>query len=276
MALKGNLRDINLSQLLNLINLARKTGTLIVEGSENTIWAFFREGKLAYSQEGEKSLNLATILHKSKSISTAQYRQINSRAIQMSDKELGLLLINSNYVSQQEIISSLQNHFTAILNQLFAWNEGDFHFETNLFPPEGKITLRVSLENIILEGIRRQKEWGHLQDEIPNLDIALKFADRPGANIENVKFNLEEWRVVNYVHPKNTVRKIARATRHTDLEIRQIVYRLLEAGLIELVRPIGAASAIPSNVRPQVSTIAHNREERKSLIHRIIGRIRSL
>lgn len=276
MALKGNLRDINLSQLLNLINLARKTGTLIVEGSENTIWAFFREGKLAYSQEGEESLNLATILHKSKSISTAQYRQINSRAIQMSDKELGLLLINSNYVSQQEIISSLQNHFTAILNQLFAWNEGDFHFETNLFPPEGKITLRVSLENIILEGIRRQKEWGHLQDEIPNLDIALKFADRPGANIENVKFNLEEWRVVNYVHPKNTVRKIARATRHTDLEIRQIVYRLLEAGLIELVRPIGAASAIPSNVRPQVSTIAHNREERKSLIHRIIGRIRSL
>jgi len=276
MALKGNLRDINLSQLLNLINLARKTGTLIVEGSENTIWAFFREGKLAYSQEGEESLNLATILHKSKSISTAQYRQINSRAIQMSDKELGLLLINSNYVSQQEIISSLQNHFTAILNQLFTWNEGDFHFETNLFPPEGKITLRVSLENIILEGIRRQKEWGHLQDEIPNLDIALKFADRPGANIENVKFNLEEWRVVNYVHPKNTVRKIARATRHTDLEIRQIVYRLLEAGLIELVRPIGAASAIPSNVRPQVSTIAHNREERKSLIHRIIGRIRSL
>jgi len=276
MALKGNFRDINLSQLLNLINLARKTGTLIVEGSENTIWAFFREGKLAYSQEGEESLNLATILHKSKSISTAQYRQINSRAIQMSDKELGLLLINSNYVSQQEIISSLQNHFTAILNQLFTWNEGDFHFETNLFPPEGKITLRVSLENIILEGIRRQKEWGHLQDEIPNLDIALKFADRPGANIENVKFNLEEWRVVNYVHPKNTVRKIARATRHTDLEIRQIVYRLLEAGLIELVRPIGAASAIPSNVRPQVSTIAHNREERKSLIHRIIGRIRSL
>ena len=276
MALKGNLRDINLSQLLNLINLARKTGTLIVEGSENTIWAFFREGKLAYAQEGEESLNLATILHRSKSISTAQYRQINSRAIQMSDKELGLLLINSNYVSQQEIISSLQNHFTAILNQLFTWNEGDFHFETNLFPPEGKITLRVSLENIILEGIRRQKEWGHLQDEIPNLDIALKFADRPGANIENVKFNLEEWRVVNYVHPKNTVRKIARATRHTDLEIRQIVYRLLEAGLIELVRPIGAASAIPSNVRPQVSTIAHNREERKSLIHRIIGRIRSL
>jgi hypothetical protein len=32
MAVKGNLRDFSVTQLLNLINLARKTGTLTVEG----------------------------------------------------------------------------------------------------------------------------------------------------------------------------------------------------------------------------------------------------
>jgi hypothetical protein len=32
MALKGNLRDFSVTQLLNLINLARKTGTLTIEG----------------------------------------------------------------------------------------------------------------------------------------------------------------------------------------------------------------------------------------------------
>ncbi len=32
MALRGNLRDITFTQILNLINLAKKTGTLIVEG----------------------------------------------------------------------------------------------------------------------------------------------------------------------------------------------------------------------------------------------------
>lgn len=276
MALKGNLRDINISQLLNLINLARKSGTLIVEDSGKSVWVFFREGKLAYAQEGEKSQNLATVLLKSRCISPGQYRSIKSRAGQMSDKELGLFLINSNYVSQQQVISSLQNHFTGILNQLFTWTEGNFRFETNLFPPEGKITVRVNLENIILEGNRRRKEWGHLQDEIPNLDIALKFTDRPGVNLQNVKFNLDEWRVVKYVHPKNTVRRIARATHHTDLEIRQIVYRLLEAGLVELVRPVGAAAAISSSAHPQITLPAHGREERKSLIHRIINRIRSL
>jgi hypothetical protein len=276
MALKGNLRDISISNLLNLINLARKSGALIVESPEKTVHAFFREGKLAYAQDGEHIQNLAAILYRSKSISPAQYSLFKSRASQMSDKELGLLLVNSNYVSQHEILSSLQNYYATILSQLFTWTGGHFRFETDLVPPEGKIPLRVNLENIILEGTRRQKEWGHLQDEIPNLDIALKFPERPGANIQNVKFNLEEWRVVNYVHPKNTVRRIARATHHSDMEIRQIVYRLLEAGLVELVRPIGQVAALSSSSRPQVALPGHSREERKSLLHRIIGRIRSL
>jgi hypothetical protein len=276
MALKGNLRDISISNLLNLINLARKTGALFIECPEKKVQLYFREGKLAYAQEGDHPQSLAEILYRAKAMSVQQYRLFKSRASQMSDKELGLLLVNSNYVSQKAILTNLQSHFVGILHQLFTWTEGHFRFENETSPPDGKITLRVNLENIILEGTRRQKEWGHLQDEIPNLDIALKFADRPGANIQNVRFNLDEWRVVKYVHPKNTVRRIARATHHTDHEIRQIVYRLLEAGLVELVRPIGQAAALSSSPRQQVSIPAHSRDERKSLIHRIIGRIRSL
>ena len=36
MALKGNLRDFTITQLLNLVNLAQKTGTLVIEGSDDT------------------------------------------------------------------------------------------------------------------------------------------------------------------------------------------------------------------------------------------------
>jgi hypothetical protein len=32
MALRGNLRDFTITQLLNLINLAQKSGTLVVDG----------------------------------------------------------------------------------------------------------------------------------------------------------------------------------------------------------------------------------------------------
>ena len=118
--------------------------------------------------------------------------------------------------------------------------EGLFRFEDRLLPPEDKITVRVNLENIIIEGSRKLREWEQLQDEIPNLDMALKFAERPGTNIRNFNLSVEEWQVVSYINPKNTIRQIARTTKMSDLEIRRIVYGLLQAGLVEIVRPTGA------------------------------------
>ena len=50
MALRGNLRDFTITQLLNLINLASKTGTLILDGPSEQAHISFREGKLAYAR----------------------------------------------------------------------------------------------------------------------------------------------------------------------------------------------------------------------------------
>ncbi len=279
MALKGNLRDFTITQLLNLINLARKTGTLIVEGPGDKVWISFREGKLAYAQIGQEDNSLATILYRANKLSAAQHRAIKARAANMSDKELGLLLINANYINQQDILNSLQNYFTTVVNRLFTWVEGLFRFENDLLPPDDKITVRISLENIIMEGTRRIREWEQLQDEIPSLDMALKFADRPGTNIRNVNLSVEEWRVVSYINPKNSIRQIARATKMNDLEIRRIVYGLLQAGLVEIIRPAGVQLQPKPQGRQQPQqqpAPQKNKEEQKSLINRLISRIRSL
>lgn len=273
MALKGNLRDFTISQLLNLINLAQKTGTLIVDGQNLAIQVAFRDGKLAYATVGEEDNSLATILYRAKKLSAAQHKIIKERAGHMSDKELGLLLINANYISQQDILISLQNHFVGILNRLFSLVEGMFRFESDMMPSSDKITVRINLENIIIEGTRRMREFEQLQDEIPSLDMALKFTDRPGANLRNVNLSVEEWRVVSYINPKNSMRQIARATKLNDMEIRRIAYSLLQAGLVQIVRPEGARP-LPVTSRPE--TQKGSKEEQKSLINRIISRIRSL
>ena len=151
MPLKGNLRDFSTAQLLNLINLARKTGRLAVEGPNDTIWVYFREGKLAYAHSRGEHQGLPVILHKAKLINAAQEKIITEKAGDMSDKELGLLLINADYLSQQQILSSLVNHYTDLINRLFTWIEGFFEFTNDTQPPEDKIAVRISLENLIIE-----------------------------------------------------------------------------------------------------------------------------
>jgi hypothetical protein len=273
MALKGNLRDFSITQLLNLVNIAQKTGTLFLERPNEKVMVSFLKGKIAYAQTGQEDGNLVTVLYRAKKLTASQYRALQERAKNISDKELGLLLINASYITQQDIISILQIHFTNVVNRLFTWAEGLFRFENDILPPDGKITVRISLENIIIEGSRRLKELEQLQDEIPSLDIAMKFAERPGTNLRNVNLSVDEWKVVSFISPKNTIRQIANATKKSDLEIRRIVYGLLQAGLVELVRPEGVLPAQVQNrpILPQAS-----KEEQKSLINRLISRIRSI
>jgi hypothetical protein len=122
---------------------------------------------LAYAFAGHEDNSLVSILYKAKRLSAAQHRAIKERAGNISDKELGLLLINANYISQQDIISTLQTHFISIVNRLFTWIEGFFNFQNDLLPPDDKIMVRVNLENIIIEGSRRMREWEQLKTRSP-------------------------------------------------------------------------------------------------------------
>jgi hypothetical protein len=271
MALKGNLRDFTITQLLNLVNIACKSGTLVIEGPGEVASISFREGKLAYAKLGEQDNTLAGILRRSKKISARQYTILKERALKMNDKELGLLLINAGYLSQKDIIESLQQYFVEVVRQLFTWVEGVFQFDSSIIPPIDKIAVRMDLENLIIEGSRQLREWELLKQEIPSLEMALKFTERPGKNIKDVNLSVEEWRVVSYVNPKNTMSQIAKATHLNELEIRRVVYSLLQAGLVDIIRPGG----IQMGIQPRAFQTA-DKEKQKSLVHRIIDRIRSI
>jgi hypothetical protein len=271
MALRGNLRDFTITQLLNLVNLARKTGTLVIEGPGEIARVTFREGKLAYACIGQEDNSLPAILLRSKKITPSQFKVLKERTTRMPDKELGLLLINAGYLSQPDIIESLQKYFNDIVRRLFTWVEGNFRFEQNVLPPDDKIPVRIDLENLIIEGSRQLREWEQLQEEIPSLDMALKFTERPGTNMRNINLSVEEWRVISFVNPKNTMRQVAQHTKMNDLEIRRVVYSLLQAGLVEIVRPVTMQPPAPGRAFP-----TQNKTEQKSILNRIISRIRSI
>jgi hypothetical protein len=88
-----------------------------------------------------------------------------------------------------------------------------------------------------------------------------------------MNLSVEEWRVVSYINPKNTIQQIASAAKMNDMEIRRIVYGLIQAGLVEIMRLEGSKSA-QERSRPNMPV--QNREEQKSLVNRLITRIRSI
>ena len=104
-------------------------------------------------------------------------------------------------------------------------------------PPSDKITVPIDLESVIMEGSRRLKEWEQLQRELPDLNVSLRFTSHPDARLRNINLTVEEWRVVSFVSPRNSITRIAEAINLSEFEIRRIVYGMLQAGLVELIEP---------------------------------------
>ena len=274
MALKGNLRDFTLLQLFNLVNLAVKTGSLIIEAAEDKAHLAFRVGKLSYASFGKEDASLAGILLRGNKINAGQYRIIRERGTQLSDQELGLLLINAGYFTQDDILADLHEYYTGVVHKLFGWTEGAFYFDEELQTPEGRIPVRIDLENLIIDATRITYEREMLEDEIPSLDMAVKFNDRPGANLEKIRLNTEEWKVVDYVNPKNTLRQISRTLHLNEVEIRRIIYALLQAGIVELIRPSGIPVAVALGNQTAPTPVVS--KPQVSLVNRLINRIRSI
>ncbi len=293
--LKGTLEDLHTTQLLHLINLAKKTGTLHVyegvpTGREITMGdgetkrpevapgkerakVSFREGKLIHASSGTQDGHLASVLHKSGKLNDDQHRVIREKAASASDKALALLLINANYVTQKDIVESVQAHMKDIVFEVMTWSKEPFIFEEGELPANDRITVPIGLEDIIMEGTRRNKESELLLRELPNLDFALKFPEAPSEKFKGIQLSVEEWRVISFINPKNSIRQIAKACNMTDMEIRRVVYGLMSAGLVELVRPAGADQAKKSVARPRPGGMA---PPERPVINRLIERIRNL
>lgn len=278
MALKGNLHDFTTAQLLNLINLARKTGTLTIEGTQVANMSF-REGKLIYASLGEQGNSLAYMLERTGVLTHEQGQVIEARAKGTGDKQLGHLLIQAGYVTQSDVIQSVRTHILDVVYKIFSWVDGLFRFDANTFPSSDRITVPIDLESVIMEGSRRMKEWEHLRTELPDLRASLRFASKPDARLRNVNLTVEEWRVVSFVNPRNSLEEIAVAVNLNEFQIRRIVYGMLQAGLVELVDPprlVSRTNGHTTSTPLEQKVVEEKPSVKRSVITRLIDRIRTL
>ena len=114
---------------------------------------------------------------------------------------------------------------------------------------------------------------------MPDLDVSLRFASRPDARLRNVNLTVEEWRVVSFVSPRNSIRRIAETVNLNEFQIRRIVYGMLQAGLVEIVeipKPTPAVRVGPGIDSREQSRVEQKPAVKRSVITRLITRIKSL
>ena len=275
MALKGNLRDFSTTQLLNLVNLARKTGKLALGSDAQNALLFFKEGRLIHASNDADEGNLATMLLKVGKLTSDQADTI-TRQGNSSDRVIGKHLLEAKMVSRDDIVQGVKDYMLEIVYDLFTWTKGTFVFEQDILPSKDRITVPLNLNNVILDGTRRLQKNKELQDELPDLNvIALKITDKP---LRDVKLTQDDWRVISHIHPRNSVKQIAQNNNMDEFQIRRIVYGMLQAGIVEVIRPEGLEVRKPKAPVTRAGRRIANQSpaEKRSVVTKLIDRIKRI
>ncbi len=276
MALKGNLKDFSTTQLLNLVNMAKKTGKLTLGGEVQDALLYFKEGRLIHATTNQDEGHLAAMLFKVGKLTQDQVTAVNNQHGNTSDRVMGKYLMEARMVSRDDIVQGVKEYMLNIVYDLFTWGDGTFLFEQDVLPARDRITVPLNLDNVILEGSRRIQEADRLQDELPDLStIALKITDKP---LRDVKLTQDDWRVISHIHPRNTVKQIAQNNNMDEFQIRRIVYGMMQAGIVEIIRPEGMEQRkVKAPVTRAGRRIAsQSPAEKRSVVTKLIDRIKRI
>jgi hypothetical protein len=273
MALVGNIRDFGLSDFLYLVDRGYKTGGLHLSYEQETALLFFEKGKLVMAVRKPEDQR-PELLVRLGIVSDEQLAQARtSMANRSNGATLTQVILDENLARKDQFQGTLQSFTEEQVYGLFGWPEGEFRFEQNQRPePDApSIPTPISVDHLIMEGVRRIDEWGRIKDRIPSTDMVVRFLEQPGERAKGVKLAAEEWRVFARINGRDTLAEIAKKTNLSDFDTCRIVYGFLTAGLVDVQK-----RPKPMPARPGAVSAAEPPRLKRSLVNRIIDRIKGM
>ena len=167
MSISGNLRTMQLGDLLQWCGSNLKTGTLRLKKGPIEKALFFKEGRLFSSVSTSPRETLGQFLIRSGKISEEEL----FKALIQQDRQrqpLGQILVQAGAINDDQLEQLLQLKTEESIYDCFLWKEGDFKFEDDRLPDEIPVSIPLDITGVILEGARRSDEWRRIHEVFPS------------------------------------------------------------------------------------------------------------
>ena len=237
MALSGDLKDFGLIQLLTLVQVTGKTGSLTLERQSERGTIYFQNGMLTrVKAPNSHSASLATALYQAGRIDRDQYQMVES-GVAPSEKAVALTLSDQGMLSREEIVEFVRERSVSDLYWLMTWPDGNFQMDIGVAPPDEEIAAPTDLSPVLEKGKSYLNEWQLLTSYIPDLERPLRLLSRPKQPVEEVTLELDEWQLVVSLAKAAPLKEVASRLGLDNFKVRQVAYQLISAGLADIPEP---------------------------------------
>lgn len=232
MALKGNLKDFNLTEIFQLISMGKKTGALVITAGEASGTTYFRGGGVYAAYSGWKAAPFEERLSAILKISPEEVKRLSQEAVKSGIK-LGEYLIAKKMISQEDLKGLLAEHLADSLFDVFTWQEGDFFFEANKEDAEFDLGLTVDISSLMRAIEKRLEEWRKVKEKIPSLDLCFVLSLKPAEVGKDIVMKPLEWKALYFLDGQNDVRALSEKMGLSEFETCRVLYRLVADSLVE-------------------------------------------
>ena len=239
MAIEGPLKELSATDVFQLLDLSRKTGTLRVtsELRQNTGTVFFEEGAVVGASIKTNPHPLGRFLLRAGRITEADLQR--ARALQSAGdlRLLGDILVTQGLLTTRDLARFVRQQIEEVVFELVGWSEGYFTFEEGkrgVWPTEAET--RVATGFLLMEAARRTDEWSRIEKKITHLGLVPRLAP-----VVDTATPLEllpaEWELLSSVDGNRTVRGLADFLGRPEFEVARTIFGLATAGIILLDDP---------------------------------------
>jgi len=165
MSLVGNLEDLGLGEILQIVSLSKKSGTLSLHSNGREATVVFRQGQVVRASSSMFPQSLGELLTGKSLIDPTILRKALSR--QQSDgflERLGTILVKYFGISREKIEDVVREQIERVVLSLFEWTTGSFEFvivdyvevvyDTKMDPLQFMLEQGLNPQFLALEGAR--------------------------------------------------------------------------------------------------------------------------
>ena len=234
MALEGNLKDLSLIGILQLISGERMTGVLKLWRKGEEAYVGFEDGQItgAFWQKGGAQESLDLYLVKSGMVSKELFDSA-ARIREETGESIVTVLVRNRHLDEDRLKEIIRFKIQEVLDELFSWKEGEFHFALDeRVYKKSALEVLLNTEGVILEGARRIDEWPRIIKAIPSGELVFK--KKVDAKLE-FDFTPESKRVYDLIDGTRTVNDIIEYSGLGKFRTYSNIFDLLSTDQIEIV-----------------------------------------
>ncbi|GAB4413087.1 MAG: hypothetical protein OHK0032_09160 [Thermodesulfovibrionales bacterium] len=229
--LKGSLREYSLPKILVALNRRRATGTLSVTTPGFTKNIFMKDGNAIFASSTVEDDRLGEMLVKAGKINIEQYDR-SVELLKATGKRQGAILVELGYITPKDLFWGVKYQVKEIIYSLFQLEDGTYEFDENTVPSNEVITLRISMENLIYEGVKRIDNWTKIRKEMPDPDTVFKLNEDPAGFFRGIELSAQDRRIHSLVDGEKSIKQLIEESRENSFEAMKTLYVLWSTGFI--------------------------------------------